>query len=109
MLRSRSLILRAFAAFAPSDNKMSARFVVRYERDTAVACVRRVFPASEITTHSNNSYPIKVLIEAHDEDGGKVKVWKGDQKSLFRKHASRREAAQRDMVEKLEEYKKSRA
>ena len=54
---------------------------------------------------------IRVIIEAHDEgssDNNAVKLWEGDQKSLFRKYASRRKAAQEDIVKKLNAYKESR-
>ena len=79
------------------------------ERDTAVACVRKVFPTSQITPKCINTYPIRVLIQAYDDDNDSVDIiWEGDQKSLFRKYASRREAAQKDMISKLTAYKTSR-
>ncbi|KAL7531911.1 hypothetical protein ACHAXR_008094, partial [Thalassiosira sp. AJA248-18] len=75
--------------------------------DTAVSCVQQVFPSSNITPKCVNKYPIRVIIEAHGFDGGgssKI-LWEGDQKSLFRKYASRRKKAQEDMVNKLNAFK----
>ena len=77
------------------------------ERDTAVACVQQVFPSSKITPKCVNEYPIRVIVEAHD-DNGSVLVWEGDQKSLFRKYATRRKQAQDEIVMKLNTLKASR-
>ena len=56
-----------------------------------------------------NKYPIRVIIEAHDDETSTSrKLWEGDQKSLFRKYASRRKTAQEDIVKKLNAYKESR-
>ncbi|KAL3811068.1 hypothetical protein ACHAXA_009016 [Cyclostephanos tholiformis] len=77
------------------------------ERDTATSCVRQVFPSCVITPKCVDKYPIRVIIEANDPNGNVV-VWEGDQKSLFRKYATRRKAAQEDIVAKLNALKASR-
>jgi len=77
------------------------------ERDTAVSCVQQVFPSSTVTPKCVDKYPIRVKIEAHDGDST-ITIWEGDQKSLFRKYASKRKKAQADMVNKLDAFKASK-
>ncbi|KAL3784606.1 hypothetical protein HJC23_007062 [Cyclotella cryptica] len=77
------------------------------ERDTAIACIQQIFPRAKITPKCVDQYPIRVVIEAHDAAGSTkgVVIWKGDQKSLFRKYASKRKAAQEEIVRRLEELR----
>ncbi|KAL3778063.1 hypothetical protein ACHAW5_011134 [Stephanodiscus triporus] len=69
--------------------------------------VTYVFPSCKITPKCVGAYPIRVIIEAHDTTGSVV-IWNGDQKSLFRKYATKRKAAQEDIVTKLNAFKASR-
>lgn len=66
-----------------------------------------MFPLSKITPKCVDEYPIRVIVEAHD-DTGSVRVWEGDQKSLFRKYSTRRKQAQEEIVTKLNALKASR-
>ena len=69
-----------------------------------MSCVQKVFPSANVTPNCVNKYPVRVIIEANG-GGRKQLIWQGDQRSLFGKYASKREAAQKDIVAKLEMYK----
>ena len=71
-----------------------------------MSAVQSVFPSANITPKCVNKYPIRVKIEAHNGGSSEV-IWEGNQKDLFRKYASRRKAAQEDMVAKLNAFKAS--
>lgn len=68
-----------------------------------MACILQIFPHAQITPKCVDSYPIRVVIEAHVAAGSQksVVVWEGDQKALFRKYASRRKAAQEEIGKRL--------
>jgi len=72
------------------------------ERDTAVRCIREVFPESYITTKTTNTYPITVTITTETEDGKLVPVWSGSQKNLFRKRSAKRCKSIREIKKCLE-------
>ncbi|KAL7528612.1 hypothetical protein ACHAWF_002628 [Thalassiosira exigua] len=83
-------------------------FRVTYERDTAVSCVRQVFPSADVAPLCVDRYPIRVVVEAVPPGEDAVVLWEGDQRSLFRKYASKRKQAQEDIVGKLNAFKASR-
>ncbi|KAL9187789.1 hypothetical protein ACHAXT_006167 [Thalassiosira profunda] len=84
------------------------RFSVTYERDTAVACVQSVFPSAPVEPKCVNKYPVRVIIHAHSSGGESEVIWEGDQRSLFRKYARRRDAAREEIIGRLNEYKASK-
>eukprot|EP00569_Conticribra_weissflogii_P009652 CAMPEP_0171371938 /NCGR_PEP_ID=MMETSP0879-20121228/8965_1 /TAXON_ID=67004 /ORGANISM="Thalassiosira weissflogii, Strain CCMP1336" /LENGTH=74 /DNA_ID=CAMNT_0011880609 /DNA_START=206 /DNA_END=430 /DNA_ORIENTATION=+ len=73
-----------------------------------MACIRKIFPSSDITPKCINDYPIRVKIEARDGNGASHVVWEGDQKALFRKYASKRKAAQEQIIANLNALKSSK-
>ena len=74
------------------------------ERDTAMACVRSVFPDAKITPNCVDIYPVRVKIEAQ-MGSTKVKVWEGRQQDLFRKYAAKRQQTQEKIINNLNELK----
>ena len=66
--------------------------------------MRSEFPQADVTENRVNKYPIRVVVTARV---GKttVKVWEGDQKSLFRKYGSRRKKAMVEMATNLKKLK----
>ena len=70
-----------------------------------MSAVRSVFPTAQITPNCVNSYPIRVKIEAHDENGNTQTIWQGDQRNLFRKYASKRKKSIEEMVQNLNALK----
>ncbi len=92
------------------------------ERDTAISCIRQVFPTAKIASTCVDAYPIRVVIVAHDNNNSEesstnngnkdikcgVLIWEGDQKALFRKYGARRQKAMEDIVHKLNVFKSSR-
>lgn len=77
---------------------------ITIERDTAISCVRTVFPDADITANCVDVYPVKVIIEAN-AGGTTIKVWEGRQQDLFRKYASKRKKAQEIIIQNLQELK----
>ncbi|KAL7514598.1 hypothetical protein ACHAXN_011925, partial [Cyclotella atomus] len=74
--------------------------------DTAISCIQKVFPQAKITPNCVDTYPIRVVIEAKPAGMHKgMVVWEGDQKSLFRKYASRRQGAMEEILARLEDLK----
>jgi len=72
------------------------------ERDTAVAAVRAIFPDAEIEIVRSSSYPIMVSIV---DNSSEEIVWKGSQKNLFSKYASKRKTAIKEIKANLEKLK----
>ena len=75
------------------------------EYNTAESCIRAVFPRSEIKANRVDVYPIRVDIVAHI-GGTDVSVWSGSQMDLFRKYASKRSEAMRDIKANLENLRR---
>ena len=74
------------------------------ERDTAISCVKTVFPDAQVTANCVDVYPVKVIVEAN-AGGTKVKVWEGRQQDLFRKYASKRKKTREIIINSLNELK----
>lgn len=72
-----------------------------------MSSIKSVFPNAQISPNCINSYPIRVIIEAH-ENGKTLTIWEGDQKRLFRKYASQRKLATEEMVKNLNLLKASK-
>jgi len=72
-----------------------------------MSSIKSVFPNAQISPNCINSYPIRVIIEAH-ENGKTQTIWEGDQKRLFRKYASQRKLATEEMVKNLNLLKASK-
>jgi len=68
--------------------------------------VKEAWPNSEVIPNRTNAYPIRVVVEAELSDGKMVEVWSGDQRSLFRKYATKREQAVRAIKANVAELKK---
>lgn len=64
----------------------------------------KIFPNCSITPKCVDKYPICVIIDAKI-GSTTMQVWKGDQRSLFRKYAAKREKTQKDIIENLEMLK----
>ena len=76
------------------------------ERDTAISCIRQVFPTNDIpvTPICVDKYPIRVIIEAK-LGGTNVKVWEGDQRDLFRKYSTKRDQSMKTIIQNLQDLK----
>ena len=90
----------------PKNTLINPKFIsiVTIERDTAMSCVRTVFPDAEVTANCVDVYPVKVIIEAN-AGGRPIKVWEGRQQDLFRKYASKRKKAQQVIIQSLTDLK----
>ena len=67
-------------------------------------CVRDIFPSAKITPNCVDKYPVRVMIDAKFGTNN-VRVWEGDQRSLFKKYAAKRLKSQQVMKENLEMLK----
>lgn len=70
------------------------------ERDTALSCLKSIFPDADIKIYSVNKYPIQVTIEAV-LNGNKMRIWKGRQQDLFSKYATKRKETMEIIKENL--------
>ena len=70
---------------------------------TAVSCIKEIFPNSKVTPNGTNNYPIRVKITA-EYGGQKVDIWSGSQKDLFRKYGAKRQRSMEQIKEYLTEY-----
>ncbi len=76
------------------------------ERDTAMQSVRDIFPSAKITPKCVDKYPVRVMIDAKVGNGAtNVRVWEGDQKTLFKKYAAKRKKSQFQIKTNLEMLK----
>jgi hypothetical protein len=74
------------------------------EYDTAVDCVKAVFPGSSIQANRTEKYPIRVRVVA-SHNGKQIEIWSGSQKDLFRKYASKRTKAIQTIQSNLQDFK----
>jgi hypothetical protein len=63
--------------------------------------VRDIFPSAKITPNCVDKYPVRVMIDAK-VGTSTVRVWEGDQRSLFMKYASKRKKSLEVMKKNLE-------
>jgi hypothetical protein len=70
---------------------------------TAMSCVKDVFPNSTVTPNGTNNYPIKVIVSAKVGNHS-VEIWSGRQQDLFRKNATRRAQSMAEIKRNLLEY-----
>ena len=70
---------------------------------TAISCIKEVFPDSEITPIGTKNYPIVVTITA-EQCGQKKDLWSGSQKDLFRKYGAKRERSMEQIKQHLKDY-----
>jgi hypothetical protein len=66
--------------------------------------VSDVFPDAEVSAHCIDKYPVRVRVEAK-MGASRVKIWKGDQRNLFRKYAAQRTKSIKEIKEGLEMFK----
>jgi hypothetical protein len=74
------------------------------EYETAVDCVKAVFPSSAIQANRTDKYPVHVRVVA-SHNGKQIEIWSGSQKDLFRKYASKRAKAIQTMQANLQDFK----
>jgi hypothetical protein len=68
--------------------------------------VRDIFPSAKITPKCVDKYPVRVMIDAKVGNGAtNVRVWEGDQKTLFKKYAAKRKKSQFQIKTNLEMLK----
>ena len=71
--------------------------------ETAISCIKEIFPNSHVTANGINKYPIQVIVTA-TLSKQTVEIWKGRQQDLFRKNAARRKQSMAEITRNLREY-----